>query len=301
MWTAFGIILLLLGAYFCFLRNAFALPFLSSHPFWWFGSFLGIFLLFQIWFWLRPAPVPLTANETTALREAVRDAIEKVESVEGALPATVAVVHFASDPTDDATRILRGELADRDGWTIVSGSPAVSFLKSIGKTLNEATSVDEYLRPGRRVGIDVLFYGTVRSVASYDGISRATLTVKAYDTRTGKNLFADDVAASYPKVRTAVGRSIVATPRSRRWWIFAAIALVLPWALAPFTLGILGRRSNGSNAGVLATLVGLDLLAGAILFYGISGHALAAVGVVLLCVLYDLVCCEVLSRRATVR
>jgi hypothetical protein len=143
----------------------------------------------------------------------------------------------------------------------------------------------------------VLFYGTVQAVASYDGISRATLTVKAYDTRTGKNLFADDVTASYPKVRTAVGRSVVATPRSKRWWIFAAIALVLPWALAPLTLGILGRRSNGANAGVLATLVGLDLIAGAILFYGIAGHALAAAGVILLCAIYDLVCCEFLSRN----
>jgi hypothetical protein len=158
--------------------------------------------------------------------------------------------------------------------------------------------VDEYLRPGRRVGIDVLFYGTVRSVASYDGISRATLSVKVYDTRTGKNLFADDVTASYPKVHTAIGRSVVATPRSRRWWIFAAIALVLPWAFAPLTLRVLGRRSNSANAGVLAALVGLDLIAGAILFYGIAGHTLAAAAVVLICVLYDLACCEFLSRRS---
>jgi len=298
MWTAFGIILLLLGAYFCFLRNAIALPFLSHHPFWWFGSFLGLFLLFQIWFWLRPAPIPFTANEASAVREAVRDALVKVEAADGILPATAAVVHFASDPTDEATAILRQELDGRPGWTPVTGSPAVAFLKGLGKTLNEATSVDEYLRPGRRVGIDVLFYGTVRSVASYDGISRATLSVKAYDTRTGKNLFADDVTESYPKVRTAVGRSVVATPRSTRWWIFAAIALVLPWAFAPLTLRVLGRRSNGANAGVLAALVGLDLIAGAILFYGIAGHALAATLVTLGCLVYNVVCLEILSRRA---
>ncbi len=298
MWTVFGIVLLLLGAYFCFLRNAFALPFVSGHPLWWFGSILGLFLLAQIWFWLRPAPVPLAANEVTAVREAIRGALEKTESVDGVLPATAAVVHFASDPTDEATGVLRSELAARDGWKPVTGSPAVAFLKSLGKTLNEATSVDEYLRPGRRVGIDVVFYGTVRSVATYEGISRATLSVKAYDTRTGKTLFADDVTESYPKVRTAVGRAVVAKSRYSRRWIFAGIVLLLPWVFAPLSLPVLGRRSNGSNAGVLASLVGLDLIAGAVLFYGISSHALAAAGVVLACVFYDLVCCEILSRRS---
>ena len=298
MWTAFGIILLLLGAYFCFLRNAFSLPFLSRHPFWWFGSVIGLFLLFQVWFWLRPDPVPFTENEAAAVRSAVREALERIEAVEGALPATAAVVHFSSDPTDGATAILRRELSARDGWTPVTGSPAVVFLKRMGKTLNEATSADEYLRPGRRVGIDVLFYGAVKYVGSYGGIGRATLTVRAYDTRSGRNLFADDVSASYPKVRTVVGRVVVARRRSTRWWIFGAVVLLLPWALAPFFLGVLSRRSNGANAGVLASLVGLDLLAGSFLFYGIASRALAAAGVVLLCAGYNLFCCEVLSRRA---
>ena len=297
MWTVFGIVLLLLGAYFCFLRNALSLVFLSRHPFWCFGSLLGLFILFQIWFWLRPAPVPFTANEASAVRSAVRVALEKAESVEGTLPATAAVVHFSSDPTDEATAILREELAVR-GWTPVAGSPAVAFLKSLGKTLNEATSVDEYLRPGARVGIDVVFYGTVRSVTSHEGISRATLTVKAYDTRKGATLLEEDVSEAYPKVSTALGRAVVAKSRSSRWWIFAAVALVLPWALAPLSLRVLGRRSNGANAGVLAALVGLDLLAGAVLFYDISGHAMSAVVVVVLCVFYDVVCSEILSRRS---
>ena len=299
MWTVFGIILLLLGAYFCFIRNALALPFVSRHPFWWFGSFLGLFVLLQIWFWLRPAPVPLTANEAYAVREAVRVALQKTEAVEGVLPATAAVVHFSSDPTDEATTILREELAAREGWTPVTGSPAVAFLKKLGKTLNEATSVDEYLRPGRRVGIDVLFYGSVRSVATYDGISHVTLSVKAYDTRTGKNLFADELTESYPKMKTAVGRSVAATSRSRRWWIFAIIVLVLPWALAPIIGRVIEHRSNGANAGVIAALVGLNLITGAILFYGISSHAFAAVATVLVCAVYNLVCCEILSRNRT--
>ncbi len=299
MWTVFGIILLLLGAYFCFLRNAIALPFLSRHPFWWFGSLLGLFLLLQIWFWLRPAPVPLTANEASAVREAVRAALEKAEAIDGVRPATAAVVHFSSDPTDEATKILREELAAREGWTPVMGSPAVAFLKKLGKTLNEATSVDEYLRPGRRVGIDVLFYGTLRSVATYDGISHATLSVKAYDTRTGKNLFVADVAEAYPKMKTAVGRSVAATSRSTRWWVFAIMALVLPWVSAPVAVRVFERHSNGANAGVIAALVGLDLIIGAILFYGISSHAFAAVATVLACAVYNLVCCEILSRSRT--
>ena len=301
MWTVFSIFLLLLSVAFFVFRRAFPIPWFARYCYWWGGGFLFLFLAVQLFFWLRPAPVPLSPNEAGAVRDALASAIERAERSGVSVPATAAVVHFSSDPTDEATEALRGELAARAGWTPVSGSPAVAFLKGVAKALYEATSVDEYLLPGRRVGIDVVFYGTLRGVSSSNGVGRALLSVSAYDTRSGRTVFSDEFAGEYPRVRTAVGRAVVAKPRSARWWIFAIFAILLPWILAPLSARVLSLRSNAANAGVLAALVALDLLAGALLFYDIGSRSLAAAGVALLCVAYDLVCCEFISRRATLR
>ena len=298
MWSIFGIFLLLLSVALFVLRHAFPIPWFARHCYWWGGGFLFLFLAIQLWFWLAPRPTPYTANEAEAVRAAVVETIEKAEKAGVARPATVAVVHLVSDPTDEATAILRRELAAREGWTAVSGSPAVAFLKGLAKSLYEATSVDEYLLPGRRVGIDVLFYGTVRGVATIDGMSRAVVSLTVYDTRTGKEVLSEEVAGTYPRVHTAVGRAVVATSRTSRGWIFGAIVVLLPWIASPLLLRVLTRRTNGASAGALAGLVALDAVAGLVLFYGIGGRIGIAALVLLACVVYDLVCCEILSRRA---
>lgn len=298
MWTVFAILFLLLSAAMFVLRHAFPVPFFARHFCWWGGAFFGIFVLFQLWFWLRPAAVPLSANEAAAVRSAVTDALESIEKGDGFGRSTAAVVHFVSDPTDEATAILRRELAAREGWTLVEGSPAVAFVKSLAKTVYEATSVDEYLRPGSRVGIDVVFYGILNGVSTEGGVSRASMSLTAYDTRTGSNLFRSDVSGEYPRVHTAVGRAVVAKSRSSRAWIFAVFALVLPWAASPLFLRVLARRTNGASALALFSLVAIDAVAGLFLFYGISSHVAASLGVLAVCAAYDLLCCEILSRRA---
>ena len=299
MWPIFGIFLLLLSVALFVLRHAFPIPWFARHCYWWGGGFLFLFLAIQLWFWLAPRPTPYTANEAEAVRAAVVETIEKAEKAGVARPATVAVVHLVSDPTDEATAILRGELAAREGWTVVSGSPAVAFLKGLAKSLYEATSVDEYLLPGRRVGIDVLFYGTVRGVATIDGMSRAVVSLTVYDTRTGKEVLSEEVAATYPRVHTAVGRAVVAKSRSTRAWIFGIVVALLPWVTVPLTKRLLERRENGASAIALSGLVVCDILLGLFLFYGVSGHMLAAALVTLGCLAYNVLCLEILSRKVS--
>ena len=297
MWTVFAIVFLLLSAAMFVLRHAFPIPFLAHHCYWWGASFLIVFVLFQLWFWLRPSPIPFSTNEAEAVRSAVEEALARAEKADGFRPATAAVVHFVSDPTDEATEILRRELAARDGWTLVNGSPALSFVKSIAKTVYEATSVDEYLRPGARVGLDVVFYGVLNHVSTEKGVSRASVTLTAYDTRIGLNLFKGDVTGSFPRVRTALGRAVVAKSRSSRIWIFSIVALLLPWVSSPLSLKVLAHKDNGASAAVLGALTLVDVIVGAILFYDVSDHLFRAVCVVAVCVFYNLVACEVLARR----
>lgn len=298
MWTVFAILFLLLSVSLFVLRHAFPIPLLARHCFWWGGAFLGAFVLFQLWFWLRPAPVPLSSNESAAVRAAVAETLDSIEKNDGFSRSSAAVVHLVSDPTDEATAILRHELADREAWSLVSGSPAIAFVKSLAKTIYEATSVDEYLRPGARVGIDVVFYGVLNHVSTEAGVSRASLTLTAYDTRSGTNLFKGDVVGEFPKTSTAIGRAIVAKSRSSRGWIFAITVLLLPWIFAPLSLRVLSHRTNGASAAVLCAIVLADALLGLVLFYGVSSQLPAALCILSVCAAYDLLCCELLSRHS---
>lgn len=298
MWTVFAILFLLLSVSLFVLRHAFPIPLLARHCFWWGGGLAVLFVLCQLWFWLRPSPIPFSTKESAAVRDAVQQVLNDVSEADGfATPVSVAVVHLVSDPTDEATMTLRREIATREGWTLVNGSPAVAFIKSLAKTIYEATSVDEYLRPGARVGIDVVFYGVLNHVSTDGGISRASLTLTAYDTRKGKDLFKGDVNGEFPRVRTAVGRAVVAKSRSSRIWIFAAIVLLLPWVSAPLSLRVLSRRTNSTSALVLGALVVLDVVVGLFLFYGFASYI--ALAVLAVCIVYDLTCAEILSRRVT--
>ena len=294
----FGIVLLLLAGHLLFIGRLAALPFLAAHPFRLFGGLVGLFLIVQVWLWLRPAPVPLTPDEEKAVRDAAAQAVARAGAEAGALPATAAVVHLHGDPTDQATAAFRAELADKSGWTSVAGSPAAAFLKSVGKTLYEATSVDEYLRPGSRVGIDVVFYGRLAGVSTTNGVSRASLAVSAYDTRAGRTLASGSFEGEFPRLKTAMARAAVRTPLRARVWAFAAFALLLPWACAPLVFRARRARSNTASAALLAGLTGADLILGGLLFYGLGGHALAVILAALACIAWNLAVGEFLARRA---
>lgn len=298
MWILFGIALLLFAGHLLFASRFVALPFLSARPFLWFGGFVVLFLAVQIWFWLSPAPLPLTPDQEKAVRDAVSQAVGKAAAVDGTLPAKAAVVHLHDDPTDQATAAFRAELSEHEGWTPVEGSPAVAFIRSVGKTLYEATSVDEYLRPGARVGIDVVFYGSLRSVSTSNGVSRAVLSVSAYDTRNGAKTVSESFAGEFPRLRTAVARAAVRTSIRARVWIFLIFALLLPWASAPIAFRVRRARSNAASAALLSGLVGADLMAGGLLFYGFSDRAAAVIAVILACITWNLLSCEILSRCA---
>lgn len=255
------------------------------------------FFGYQGYVWFYASKGSLSADQSTAVREAVRSALDDFAAGGGALPARAAVFHLRNDPTDGATAILRRELEDRPEWTLVESSPVKAFLEDIGRTIQDATSVDEYLRPGSRVGIDVVFYGTVRDVSSTNGVSRAELDLTAYDTRIGGKAVSGPRVAEFPKVRTDAGRAMIRRPRPFRAWAFALFALVLPWLAAPVVHRVREARSNTASALLLAGLLCLDALVGAALFFALSERVAAVVAVLLLCLFYNLVVCEALAHR----
>ena len=267
-------------------------------PFWLVVLAVAGFLGVQAWLWLKPSRVPLLPDQAVAVRQTVSDALDRFAANGGVLPARAAVMHLGGDPTDEATDALRGELEAREGWTLLEGSPVKNFLRQVGRTMVDATSSDEYLRPGNRVGIDVIFRGRLATVSTSNGISRASLELSAYDTRRGAAVFAETFSAEYPKVRTAVGRAAMGLSRRSRLLLFAVLALALPFAAAPVVFRVAEARSNRASAALLAGLAAVDLALVALLFYGLVDYGWTLVFSLFACVAYNLAVCEILARRS---
>jgi hypothetical protein len=297
MWTIFALICLfvVVGAHFFRGARLLFLGYLTT------PLFLGLAVIFlgvQVFFWLRPAPVPLKPEEREAVRTAVGQALDAAKNVEGLMPATVAVVHLSGDPSDDATAVLREELERRDGWTPIKGTPAAAFVRDVAKTIMEATSVEECLRAGRRVGIDVIVRGKLDAVTSTNGTASAALFLSLYDTRKGADVISGAFQGSWPPPAPVarLGASSVSGK-----WIFGVFALLLPWLAAAVVIRAREARSNIASALLLAGLLALDMLVGAFFVKGLFSGVGIAISVGAVCLIYNLVVCEILSRRACPR
>ena len=290
MWT-------LVAAILNFFSRLYPRRHVRTWPFWLLVFAVVAFLGVQAWLWLKPSRVPLSPDQAVAVRQAVSEAVDRFAADGGVLPARAAVVPLRGDPTDEATEFLRAELAERDGWTLLAGSPVKTFLKQVGHTMVDATGADEYLRPGARVGIDVVFHGRVLDVSTTNGISRTSLALAAYDTRRGTTVFSETFVSEYPKVRTAAGRAAIAVSHRGRVFLFSLFALVLPFAAAPLVFVVAERKSNLASATLMGGLAAIDLLLIAFFFYGLSGHAFALCLSLAVCFVYNLFVCEMLARR----
>ena len=269
-----------------------------TRVFWGATALLAGFLGYQGYVWLYASKGSLSADQASAVREAVGSALDEFAAKGGGFPARAGIMHLRNDPTDGATRILRHELESRPGWVPVDSSPVKAFLQGIAQTVQDATSADEYLRPGSRVGIDVVFYGTLRDVSTTNGISRAELSLTAYDTRAGRKLVSGVRSAEFPKVSTGLGRSVVRHSRALRIWIFLLFAAALPWIAAPVVHKVREARSNAASALLLAGLLAVDALAGALLFVALSARSVAVSVVLVLCLSYNLLVCEYHAHRS---
>lgn len=266
--------------------------------FWMVFALVAVFVSIQGYLWLYGCRGSLTNDQASAVRTAVSTALDDFTREGGALPASAAVLHLRNDRTDRVTAALRKELASRKGWTVVSSSPARAFLKSLASTLDSATSLDEALRPGSHVGIDVIFYGSVADVSTTNGVSRAEISLSAYDTRVGRRVVSGVREAEYPRVETATGRKVVRFPLARRMLAGAVFVILLPWLCAPVVRRVREAKSNAASTALMAGFLAADALCGALLFFGLSDRAFGVALALLVCFIYNLAVSEYIANRS---
>jgi len=256
---------------------------------------LAVFFAWQVFMFLRPRPRVFAPDEVNALHAAAQIAVERLAPEIGPT-ARIGVARLGNDPLDTATTVLKTALAARPGWRVEEHSIIQRFLADVSRAVAQATSLDEIVRAGQKVDLDVIIAGKVSEVATEEGITRASLELTAYDARKGAVALRDTFTADWrPTILTRLGRAFEGVGPFWRFILWLGVVLALPWVTRFATVAATGRKSNLASfllvlaytiAGLLlaALMTGFQLLGG--------GQWLRFFGALIICAGYSFWACE---------
>ena len=260
-----------------------------------------IFILWQVWVFMHARPRVYSVAEIGAVNQAteqVRDLL--AQQLQG--PVRFGVAHFVNDDSDRVTESIRHALASRDGWTVEQGSILKKFLEDITKAAANATTVEEIIKAGQRVEIDVFVMGQILSIDETNGVGRATVQVYAYDVRPGAWVLQKAVTSEWKPnlVNQTMGKVSSLRPRSKfvLWILFV---LLLPWVTYPLTHWALEKKTNVASFVVISLYTVLDLTLAVLLtgFRIVGGESwLMFLSAFVLSAGYSFWTCERIARRA---
>lgn len=252
---------------------------------------LAAFVLWQMLVFFAPRPPPPDPAMQKALEQLAREAVDAI--ARAAPPGRVGVAHIAGDREERVTTGLRSGFSAREGWSAVEGSPIRRFLADVEEAVAAASSLEEILVAGRKVGMDVIVAGRLLHLSSTQAVATARMDLYAYDVRDGKWLVKGPV-----EVVTTLGLmdQLKKFPLPLRVMIWIVVVGALPWLTAPLTRWALERKSNGASSTILIAYslasLGLALV--------LTGFALAwgwAFVVFSLSAFYHFHACERIARR----
>lgn len=263
------------------------------------GVFVA-FMVWQGWVFMRPAPREYTAAEQAAVRNLCRDAVDRVARQ---LPGdkVIGVAHFLDDPSDEFTATMREAASAKADWCVEEASIVQRFLADISIAVKNATSLDEIVNAGRRVGLDLVIAGKVLGTEVVEGKATARATVIAYDVKAGKTVLNASLSDTWkPTVAARVADDIQGRHPLFRLAIWLLLVLLLPVATPFATYWALTRQRNAASFGLLAAYTTADLVLGSLLAgewgqggAGVLWFCLA----VATCAAYNYWICEKIAER----
>ncbi|MBN1672412.1 MAG: hypothetical protein JXR37_15335 [Kiritimatiellae bacterium] len=268
--------------------------------------FVAIFayVVWQAWIFFRPRPREYVEAELGAIQMVcgdVADALAQAVSNK----TVFGVAHFANDPSDAFTRTMKAALGMNPEWQVIEQSVIQKFLTDITKAVTDATSLEEVVGAGRRVGIDVIVVGRVVSVEETGIGARAEAQVHVYDARPGQWLLQKTVSQEWepgvePKFEVAPARKARKLHVIWRFLMWAGFVVLLPLATPFVTHWAVERKTNWASFGALAAYTAADVLV-ALLCSGFRligmAHGLGLVGALLVCAAYNYYVCERIAAR----
>jgi hypothetical protein len=263
---------------------------------------LAVFLLWQMFVFLRPRPRPLTAVEVRAA-QAVCDLAVQALVAHDSGPMRFGVAHLSGDATDGVTQLLRDALARQPGWTVEQDSVIEKILKDVGEAVARATSFEEVLTAGRRVELDMVVAGRLLALETgTDGVARASVQILAWNVKTGGWALRETFHADWkPSLLDKAKDRLGALSPTVKFVLWLLVILLLPFLTAPVTHWALEKRNNLSSFIVISGYTALGLALG-LLIAGNRvlgrGHGLVFLAAFAFCAGYNYWACERIARRA---
>ena len=255
---------------------------------------LALFLGYQAVVLTLPAPREFTETEKRAVQSAAETMADELERrIEG--NPRLGIARFLKDSNDTVTETVRNEFTERSetgSWQVREGSVIANFLSDISSAVAGATTPDEVIHAGRRVGLDMVVGGRVQEVSGSRDEGRVVIRAVAYDFQEGRTTMNEIITGTWrgaPEVRDETVWSGL-YPGLLGWLIWMGCILLLPRLTSVLIRKAMEQQSNTASAILLVAYTAGDAILGWLLVgfpFTMFGGAIGAAAVIILCGLYN--------------
>jgi len=248
-----------------------------------------LFIIWQFFLFLSPAPRPLNALEVSVVNKFSNGLVDELMLNENVQkldrPIEVGILHLVNDKSGEITALLTASFEKNTNFVVSTESVPYKFVKELGKNLAKSTSVEEIVGAGQNVNIDLLVGGKVESCIGNDDVANLDLNIYVFSPKLGKMIKYEKVVETFDVEKDNLD-STLSSNKKRGFWksfwmmiIAIVVVLVLPWLTEPLIWKVADKKSNGFSFMLLLGYIAIDIVViiamGGILF--VSGSWLAVV------------------------
>jgi len=259
-------------------------------PTWLFKLFskFGVIILAGYIFWLGWTNLGPRKPEVGPLRQELADTaipkiVEDIRQHRGEL-RDVVLLHFGNDPSDYFTERLRETIEQRGILDLRDRTFTEKVRKQLTLRISSPSSAEEAIEHGASAESQGVLFGDIASFESTPDGAVLDVTYHLADVKTGKVIYTGtfkdgtgDTNVSLAAVKEAVQKF----PWFQRGLAWLVLVLLLPVFTIVFIRTMLRKKSNRTNAFILAIYTLVD----AILAFLLVGAALSGWGPVLIFVI----------------
>lgn len=224
---------------------------------WIIGSLIFLFILWQVFVFLRPAPRIYDAAELRAVSVAIENFVDDVEMALAQRNVRVGVVGLLGDSSGQAAETLRAAVDKRRSMSLETAGVPRAFIRDVGNALADASTLEDVFSAAGKVGMDVLLAGKIQSVERLaSGGARSSIELNAWDLQAGEWLVRRTAEADWhPGFGDRMITVFTSAPAWQRTLLWLLIVGLLPWLTAFFPRWARDRRSNYAAALMLASYI----------------------------------------------
>lgn len=232
-----------------------------------------LFLVWQVWLFLRPGPEPLNFGESRAAQASIQGFINRLATTSPNQSSKVGVVSLFNDRSGEVSSMLRESFHRDRRFLLEQTSIPGKIITDIGAALAAASSLPDVTGAGRQIGLDLIIVGRIDSISSSQNEARVDLQLSAYDTHRGEWVLREVFTGEWrPGVIEGWQATVDSWPIWQRMTLWLVLVLVLPWITPWASKAVLRKESNTASGLLILSYASVNLLTAAFLIgFSLSG------------------------------